>query len=200
MASRGKELGLKERSGGVISLKEQLARTTLRNVRLKGHTYELRDDYQKILGEPGSGGSSTLSMVGAVNKWQKSDPQNSKDTWNKSTLKPEKVHVPFIYPSSTLYGYYDLRCVREDQSADMRERELVTHWPCFEELFLEVPHLQDSGLCTTSVRKLFPESWGFVCPVHTPDGAPCGLLNQMTASCTEFPLLMTMTRWMFTLE
>jgi DNA-directed RNA polymerase I subunit RPA2 len=29
---------------------------------------------------------------------------------------------------------------------------------------------------TTTVRKLLPESWGFVCPVHTPDGGPCGLL------------------------
>uniref|UniRef100_A0A3Q2Q067 DNA-directed RNA polymerase subunit beta n=1 Tax=Fundulus heteroclitus TaxID=8078 RepID=A0A3Q2Q067_FUNHE len=36
---------------------------------------------------------------------------------------------------------------------------------------------------TTSVRKLLPESWGFLCPVHTPDGAPCGLMNHMTASC-----------------
>lgn len=24
---------------------------------------------------------------------------------------------------------------------------------------------------------------GFLCPVHTPDGAPCGLLNHMSASC-----------------
>lgn len=36
---------------------------------------------------------------------------------------------------------------------------------------------------TTTVRKLLPESWGFVCPVHTPDGAPCGLLNHITLSC-----------------
>lgn len=36
---------------------------------------------------------------------------------------------------------------------------------------------------TTSVRKLLPESWGFLCPVHTPDGEPCGLMNHMTASC-----------------
>lgn len=36
---------------------------------------------------------------------------------------------------------------------------------------------------TTTVRKLLPESWGFMCPVHTPDGAPCGLLNHLTASC-----------------
>ncbi|GKC80137.1 DNA-directed RNA polymerase I subunit 2 [Tanacetum coccineum] len=40
-----------------------------------------------------------------------------------------------------------------------------------------------AGLRTTSVLKLLPESWGFVCPVHAPDGAPCRLLNHMTASC-----------------
>ena len=36
-------------------------------------------------------------------------------------------------------------------------------------------------LRTTTVRKLLPESWGFFCPVHTPDGSPCGLLNHLTA-------------------
>ena len=38
-------------------------------------------------------------------------------------------------------------------------------------------------LKTTAVRKLLPESWGFVCPVHTPDGAPCGLLNHLAHKC-----------------
>lgn len=33
---------------------------------------------------------------------------------------------------------------------------------------------------TTEPRKLLPESWGFLCPVHTPDGAPCGLLNHLS--------------------
>lgn len=28
-------------------------------------------------------------------------------------------------------------------------------------------------------------SWGFLCPVHTPDGEPCGLLNHMTCSCRK---------------
>ena len=37
---------------------------------------------------------------------------------------------------------------------------------------------------TTTVRKLLPESWGFMCPVHTPDGAPCGLLNHLAHLCT----------------
>lgn len=32
---------------------------------------------------------------------------------------------------------------------------------------------------TTAVRKLLPESWGYLCPVHTPDGSPCGLLNHI---------------------
>ena len=36
---------------------------------------------------------------------------------------------------------------------------------------------------TTTVRKLLPEAWGFLCPVHTPDGHPCGLLNHITLSC-----------------
>lgn len=36
---------------------------------------------------------------------------------------------------------------------------------------------------TTTVRKLLPDSWGFLCPVHTPDGSPCGLLNHLAARC-----------------
>nr|XP_048698267.1 DNA-directed RNA polymerase I subunit RPA2 isoform X1 [Caretta caretta] len=36
---------------------------------------------------------------------------------------------------------------------------------------------------TTTVRKLLPESWGFLCPVHTPDGEPCGLMNHITTVC-----------------
>lgn len=38
-------------------------------------------------------------------------------------------------------------------------------------------------LKTTTVRKLLPESWGFLCPVHTPDGTPCGLLNHLSHVC-----------------
>ncbi|XP_057520184.1 DNA-directed RNA polymerase I subunit 2 isoform X1 [Amaranthus tricolor] len=40
-----------------------------------------------------------------------------------------------------------------------------------------------AGARTTSVRKLLPEAWGFLCPVHTPDGEPCGLLNHLTHTC-----------------
>ncbi|KAM0687743.1 hypothetical protein COBT_001009 [Conglomerata obtusa] len=34
-------------------------------------------------------------------------------------------------------------------------------------------------LKTTTVRKLKPESWGFFCPVHTPDGTPCGIITHL---------------------
>ncbi|KAJ9588284.1 hypothetical protein L9F63_018336 [Diploptera punctata] len=32
-------------------------------------------------------------------------------------------------------------------------------------------------------RQLLPDAWGFICPVHTPDGSPCGLLNHLTKFC-----------------
>lgn len=36
--------------------------------------------FKQLLGEPGSGGSSTPSMVGSVKQWQRSDPQESMET------------------------------------------------------------------------------------------------------------------------
>lgn len=36
---------------------------------------------------------------------------------------------------------------------------------------------------TTEPRRLLPDAWGFICPVHTPDGTPCGLLNHLSKSC-----------------
>ncbi|EFN88780.1 DNA-directed RNA polymerase I subunit RPA2 [Harpegnathos saltator] len=36
---------------------------------------------------------------------------------------------------------------------------------------------------TTETRQLLPDAWGFICPVHTPDGTPCGLLNHLTMNC-----------------
>ncbi|CAL8147571.1 unnamed protein product [Orchesella dallaii] len=38
-------------------------------------------------------------------------------------------------------------------------------------------------LRTTDARQLQPDAWGFICPVHTPDGTPCGLLNHLSAFC-----------------
>jgi len=39
-------------------------------------------------------------------------------------------------------------------------------------------------LRTTEARQLQPDAWGFICPVHTPDGSPCGLLNHLSVFCT----------------
>ena len=36
---------------------------------------------------------------------------------------------------------------------------------------------------TTEARKLLPEYWGFICPVHTPDGGACGLLQHIASLC-----------------
>lgn len=36
---------------------------------------------------------------------------------------------------------------------------------------------------TIEPRRLTGEAWGFICPVHTPDGAPCGLLNHLAQNC-----------------
>ncbi|XP_053675721.1 DNA-directed RNA polymerase I subunit RPA2 [Anopheles nili] len=36
---------------------------------------------------------------------------------------------------------------------------------------------------STEARQLLPDAWGFICPVHTPDGEPCGLLNHLTSDC-----------------
>lgn len=36
---------------------------------------------------------------------------------------------------------------------------------------------------SSDVRQLKPDAWGFLCPVHTPDGSPCGLLNHLSSTC-----------------
>ncbi|KAL8452390.1 hypothetical protein Emed_001395 [Eimeria media] len=42
--------------------------------------------------------------------------------------------------------------------------------------FMATGNIRTTQLDLQQVRKLLGESWGFLCPVHTPDGAPCGLL------------------------
>lgn len=37
-------------------------------------------------------------------------------------------------------------------------------------------------LKSTSGRKLMPSNWGYLCPIHTPDGSLCGILNHLTIS------------------
>jgi DNA-directed RNA polymerase beta subunit len=47
---------------------------------------------------------------------------------------------------------------------------------------------------TTAVRKLLPDQWGFLCPVHTPDGGPCGLLSHLALKCQWHCLMMLFTQ------
>lgn len=44
-------------------------------------------------------------------------------------------------------------------------------------------------------RQLRTDAWGFICPVHTPDGTPCGLLNHLTTNCkvTSMFYILTLT-------
>lgn len=42
-------------------------------------------------------------------------------------------------------------------------------------------------LRSSELRRLSPDAWGFICPVHTPDGAPCGILNHLTHKCLVTP-------------
>ncbi|XP_039069243.1 phosphomevalonate kinase, peroxisomal-like [Hibiscus syriacus] len=46
-----------------------------------------------LLGEPATGGSSTPSMVGAVKKWQKADPEKSQETWIKLAKANSELEI-----------------------------------------------------------------------------------------------------------
>ncbi|XP_020247835.1 phosphomevalonate kinase, peroxisomal-like, partial [Asparagus officinalis] len=48
-----------------------------------------------LLGEPGTGGSSTPSMVGSVKQWQKADPQKSLETWRRLADANSKLEAEF---------------------------------------------------------------------------------------------------------
>mmetsp|Transcript_5671 Transcript_5671/g.17745 ORF Transcript_5671/g.17745 Transcript_5671/m.17745 type:complete len:1002 (-) Transcript_5671:1003-4008(-) len=56
-----------------------------------------------------------------------------------------------------------------------------------------------TSMKTTSVRKLLPDSWGFLCPVHTPDGTPCGLLSHLAAKAHVICSVRSTPSWHFIL-
>lgn len=60
-----------------------------------------------LLGEPGAGGSSTPSMVGAVKKWQKSDPKNSQATWTKLSEENSALEMHLNTLSQLAQKNYD---------------------------------------------------------------------------------------------
>ncbi|KAK4486334.1 hypothetical protein RD792_009005 [Penstemon davidsonii] len=60
-----------------------------------------------LLGEPGVGGSSTPSMVGAVKRWQKADPQNSVETWKTLSEANSALELNFNILSKLAENNYD---------------------------------------------------------------------------------------------
>ncbi|XP_021905046.1 phosphomevalonate kinase, peroxisomal isoform X2 [Carica papaya] len=67
-----------------------------------------------LLGEPGSGGSSTPSMVGAVKSWQKSDPQKSQETWRHLSEANSDLETQLHMLSRLADKHWDVyKCVIE---------------------------------------------------------------------------------------
>ncbi|XP_073122869.1 phosphomevalonate kinase, peroxisomal [Henckelia pumila] len=60
-----------------------------------------------LLGEPGAGGSSTPSLVGAVKKWQKSDPKNAQATWTKLSEENSALEMHLNTLSQLAQNNYD---------------------------------------------------------------------------------------------
>ncbi|KAK4758603.1 hypothetical protein SAY87_019904 [Trapa incisa] len=60
-----------------------------------------------FLGEPGTGGSSTPSMVGAVKKWQKLDPRKSLETWKLLSEANSSLEKQFNFLSKLAKEQWD---------------------------------------------------------------------------------------------
>ncbi|KDP21278.1 hypothetical protein JCGZ_21749 [Jatropha curcas] len=76
-----------------------------------------------LLGEPGSGGSSTPSMVGAVKKWQKSDPQKAQETWRKLSESNLALETQFNILSKLAEEHWDAyKCVIDSCSLQKAEK------------------------------------------------------------------------------
>lgn len=61
----------------------------------------------QLLGEPGAGGSSTVSLVGAVKKWQKSEPKKALETWKKLSDANSALEVRLNMLSTMAKGHWD---------------------------------------------------------------------------------------------
>lgn len=76
-----------------------------------------------MLGEPGAGGSSTPSMVGAVKKWQKSDPEKSLETWRKLSAANSALETQFKILSKLAEENWDAyKCVINSCSIHRSEK------------------------------------------------------------------------------
>nr|BAF98284.1 5-phosphomevelonate kinase [Hevea brasiliensis] len=76
-----------------------------------------------LLGEPGTGGSSTPSMVGALKKWQKSDTQKSQETWRKLSEANSALETQFNILSKLAEEHWDAyKCVIDSCSTKNSEK------------------------------------------------------------------------------
>lgn len=79
-----------------------------------------------MLGEPGTGGSSTPSMVGAVKKWQKSDPEKSQETWRKLSESNSALETQLSMLSKLAEEHWDAyKCTIETCSKLKSEKVIV---------------------------------------------------------------------------
>uniref|UniRef100_A0A0D9VRZ3 phosphomevalonate kinase n=1 Tax=Leersia perrieri TaxID=77586 RepID=A0A0D9VRZ3_9ORYZ len=112
-----------------------------------------------LLGEPGTGGSSTPSMVGSVKQWQKSDPQKSKDTWTKlgianSMLENQLRNLSKLAEDhwepyeSVLRSCSRLMCSKWTEVATSQHQELIVRSLLVaRDAFLEIRlHMREMGI------------------------------------------------------
>lgn len=77
----------------------------------------------QLLGEPGAGGSSTVSMVGAVKKWQKSEPRKALETWKKLSDANSALEVCLNMLSTMAKEHWDsYRCIIDKCSRHKSEK------------------------------------------------------------------------------
>lgn len=111
-----------------------------------------------LLGEPGTGGSSTPSMVGSVRQWQKSDPQNSREIWGRlaaanSMLEEElKTLNKFAVEQWQVYKHIIGTCSGHahgkwmEQAADQYQESIVKSLLGARNAFIDIRfHMQQMG-------------------------------------------------------
>ncbi|RYR21462.1 hypothetical protein Ahy_B03g066762 isoform B [Arachis hypogaea] len=76
-------------------------------------------------GEPGTGGSSTPSMVGAVKKWQKSDPQKSLDTWRRLSEANSQLEIQLNFLSKLAKEQWDAYKSVIDSCSKLRSEKWI---------------------------------------------------------------------------
>ncbi|KAI8530633.1 hypothetical protein RHMOL_Rhmol11G0074700 [Rhododendron molle] len=105
-----------------------------------------------LLGEPGTGGSSTVSMVGAVKKWQNSQPQKALEIWRKLSEANSALEMRLNSLSTVAKEHWDLyksiifNCSMHrsekwmEQTSNPREEEVVKALFWARDAMLEIRH------------------------------------------------------------